>query len=361
MIGAEEPGPVDRPNLSKDYLAGKAPEEWALLGDAGHYKEIGVELVANDPVLTLDLAQRSVHLKSGRWLSFDKLLLATGAEPNRLGIPGSELAHVLTLRSLADSKAIIERATPGATALVVGASFIGLEVAAALRQRGVVVHVVAPDAVPLGAILGPELGSLVKRLHEEKGVVFHLGRKPAAIDQKSVTLDNGVVIEAELVVFGVGVKPRTSIAEKAGLKVDNGVVVNEHMEASEPGVYAAGDIARYPDVGGELLRVEHWVVAERQGQAAARAMLGGLDPFRKAPFFWSAHYDLVINYLGAGAGWERLEIKGNLDARDALVVYYRGERVVAVAAIGRDLELLRIEAALETGDQARLKAIVGGA
>jgi apoptosis-inducing factor 3 len=239
----------------------------------------------------------------------------------------------------------------------VGASFIGLEVAAALRQRGVDVHVIAPDAVPLGAVLGPELGALVRKLHEDKGVVFHLGRKPAAIDDRSVTLDDRTVVEADFVVLGVGVKPRTELAEKAGLRVDNGIVVNGRLETSAPGIYAAGDVASYPDASGRQVRIEHWVVAERQGQAAARAMLGKLSVYAKPPFFWSAHYDLVINYLGHGAGYDRHEVRGNIEARDALVAYYRGNDVIAVATLGRDRERLQIEAAFEAGDQAQVNSI----
>jgi len=358
MIGAEQPGPVDRPNLSKDYLAGSAPEEWTVLGGAERYREIGVELLADDPVIELNVRELSVHLKSGRWLSYDALLFAPGAEPRRLSIPGADLPHVLTLRSLADSKAIIERAKPGARVVVVGASFIGLEVAASLRQREITVDVVAPDQAPLGAILGPELAALVKGLHEQKGVRFHLGHKPAAIDQSSVTLENGSKLDADFVVLGVGVRPRSDLAEKAGLEVDNGVVVDQTMRTSVPNVYAAGDVARYPDVGGAVARIEHWVVAERQGQAAARAMLGRKEPYKKPPFFWSAHYDLVISYLGNGAGWTRHEVRGDLAARDALVAYYKDDRVVAVATLGRDRARLELEDAMERGDQAKIAGIV---
>jgi NADPH-dependent 2,4-dienoyl-CoA reductase/sulfur reductase-like enzyme len=358
MIGAEQPGPVDRPNLSKDFLAGSAPEEWAVLGGDARYKEIGVELFADDPVQALNVRDLSVHLKSGRWLSYDALLYAPGAEPRRLPIPGADAPHVLTLRSLPDSKAIIERAKKGARVVVVGSSFIGLEVAASLRQREVSVDVVAPDPAPLGKILGPELSALVKSLHEEKGVRFHLGRKPSVIESASVTLDDGSKLDADFVVLGVGVKPRTELAEKAGLKVDDGVVVDEFMQTSVPSVYAAGDVARYPDVSGSEVRIEHWVVAERQGQAAARAMLGRREPFRKPPFFWSAHYDLVISYVGSGAGWNRHEVKGDLGARDALVAYYKDERIIAVATLGRDRTRLEIEDAMERGDQARLRELV---
>lgn len=361
MIGAEQPGPVDRPNLSKDYLAGNAPEEWTALGGAERYRYIGVELLADDPVVDLNVRDLSVHLKSGRWLSFDALLFATGAEPRRLSIPGADASHVFTLRSLADAKAIIERARPEARAVVVGGSFIGLEVAASLRQRGVAVQVVAPGAVPLGGVLGPELGQLVKELHEQKGVTFHLGRKPVAIDEGSVSLDDGSKLSADFVVLGVGVTPRTALAEKAGLKVDNGVVVNEWFETSARGVYAAGDVARYPEFGGASARIEHWVVAERQGQAAARAMLGRGQTYRKPPFFWTAHYDLTLSYVGNGAGWKRHEVRGSLAARDAVVAYYdEGDRLLAIATIGRDRLRLEVEEAMERGDFEAAKALVSG-
>jgi len=308
--------------------------------------------------MELNVRDLSVHLKSGRWLSYDALLFATGGEPRRLPIPGADSPHVLTLRSLGDSKAIIERAKSGARAVVIGASFIGLEVAASLRQRGVSVDVVAPDQAPLAGILGAELGALVKSLHEEKGVKFHLGRKPTAIEQTAVTLDDGSKLEADFVVLGVGVRPRTELAEKAGLKVDNGVVVDQTMQSSVPSVYAAGDVARYPDVGGASARIEHWVVAVRQGQAAARAMLGRKEPYKKPPFFWSAHYDLTISYVGNGAGFTRHVVHGDLSARDALVAYYKDDQIVAIATLGRDHLRLEIEAAMEQGDQATVVRLV---
>lgn len=360
MIGAEEPGPVDRPNLSKDYLAGSAPEEWTLLGTSDHYREIAVELLPDDPVVELNLKDQAVHLKSGRWLSYDALLIATGAEPRRLPIPGADLPHVRTLRTQGDSKSIIQRVKDGTRVVVIGASFIGLEVAASLRKRNAKVAVVAPDSLPLARVLGPELGQAVLDLHRKNGVEFHLGKKPSSIDAEGVTLEGGEKLPADLVVLGVGVRPRTELAEKAGLEVNDGVIVNERMQTSHPGVFAAGDIARYPDVGGDAARIEHWVVAERQGQSAARAMIGRLDAYEKPPFFWSAHYDLVINYVGYGAGFDRHEVHGDPAQGDVLVAYRKAGRIVAVATIGRDQASLRVEQALERGDQAALEAIVAG-
>jgi NADPH-dependent 2,4-dienoyl-CoA reductase/sulfur reductase-like enzyme len=312
----------------------------------------------DDPVLELSLKDQAVHLRSGRWLSYDALLLATGAEPKRLPIPGAALPHVRTLRTQGDSKHLIQRVKEGMRVVVIGASFIGLEVAASLRKRKAEVAVVAPGSPPLARVLGPELGQAVLELHQKNGVEFFLGEKPASIDTEGVTLESGRKLPADLVVLGVGVRPRTELAEKAGLRVRDGVLVNERMETSHPGVYAAGDIARYTDPNGEELRVEHWVVAERQGQAAARAMLGRLDSFQKPPFFWSAHYDYVISYVGSGAGFDQHEVHGDPARGDALVAYRKQGRIVAVATVGRDQASLRVEEAMERGDQAALEAIV---
>lgn len=358
LIGAEEPGPVDRPNLSKDYLAGTAPEEWALLGNAEHYREIAVELLPDDPVVDLNLKDHAVHLKSGRWLSFDALLIATGAEPIRPPIPGVDLPHVRTLRTLDDAKSIIARVKPGTRAVIVGSGFIGLEVAASLRQRNAEVTVVARDSLPLGRLLGPEIGQAVLERHEQHGVQFYLGQEPVSIDATSVTLKSGEQLPADLVVLGVGVRPRTSLAEKAKLIVDDGIVVNHRLETSHPRVFAAGDVARAPLPNGETARIEHWVVAERQGQAVARAMLGRLDAYTKPPFFWSVHYDLVIHYVGYGAGFDRHEVHGDPRAGDALVAYRKEGRVVGVATIGRDRQSLRVACAFERGDQAALEALI---
>ena len=357
MVGAEGTPPVDRPNLSKDYLAGTAPEDWVPLRGAEFYSAQKIELLPQAEITAIDASRRTVLLSTGASLGYGALLLATGAEPIRLPIPGAERAF--TLRSLADSKAIAAQATAERPAVVIGASFIGLEVAASLRARNVKVTVVAPEARPLERVLGPELGDFVRTLHEEHGVRFLLGRKPARIEPASVVLDDGTDLPADLVVMGVGVRPRLQLAELLRLKLDRGVAVDSSLRTSAEGIWAAGDIARVPDPrSGQPIRVEHWVVAERQGQHAARAMLGSQEPYRAAPFFWSQHYDVPIAYVGHAESWDKIEVSGSIVERSCLVAYRKGDRVQAVASIYRDRESLLIEAAMERGDDAAIEKLL---
>ncbi len=359
LVAAEPPGPVDRPNLSKDYLAGNAPEEWIPLRDEGFYQEMKIDFVAKDAAAKVDTEQKRVTLESGRALSYGALLITTGAEARTLSIPGGERAHVL--RTLADTRAIIAKVKEGGRAVVIGSSFIGLEVAASLRARKMEVDVVSPDAVPLGRVLGEGIGGFVRALHEEHGVKLHLGHKPASIDAAHVVLEDGTKLPYDLVVAGVGVAPRTSLAEAAGLKVERGIVVDERLATSAPGVYAAGDVASHPDAwSGDRARIEHFVVAQRQGQAVARAMLGGRDAYRDVPFFWSAHYDVTIAYVGHASSWDRIVEMGDLATRSYVAAYEKGGKVMAAACIGRDDIALAIEAAMEAGDPERVRKIVTG-
>ena len=349
--------PMDRPNLSKDFLSGVAPEGWLPVRDEAFYKKHELTLVPGVEVTKLEPAAHRVALADGRTLEYGALLLATGAAPIRLDIPGASLPHVFTLRTLPETRGILERTVNGRPGVVIGASFIGLEAAASLRARGMDVAVVAPDARPLERILGPELGDFVRALHEEHGVTFHLGRKPASITARDVTLDDGTKLAADLVVMGVGVRPVTALAEAAGLKVDKGVVVDEFLRTSAPDVYAAGDIARYPVAGGSQ-RIEHWVVAQQQGQTAARNMLGRNERFHTVPFFWSQHYDVQINYVGHAERWDAIQIAGSIASRDATVAYRAGGRIVAVATVGRDRPSLHAEEAFARDDQAALEGLL---
>lgn len=348
LVSADESAPYDRPNLSKDYLAGNAPEEWIPLRPAEFYAERGVTLELARRVTAIDTAARRAALDDGRSLEFGALLITTGASPVRLPALVDTVGRVRYLRTLADSRAIKSAAEGARRAVIIGASFIGLEVAASLRARGIEVHVVAPESLPLERILGPELGAFIRGLHEEKGVAFHLGRTARVIDRDSVKLDDGTEIAADLIVAGIGVRPNEELAANSGLVVARGIVVDEYLQTSAPGIYAAGDVARYPDARtGEPIRVEHWVAAQRQGQTAARNLLGKGERFTAVPFFWSQHYGDSISYVGHAERWDDVEIAGSLEQHDCAVTFRAGGKPLAVATIGRDRESLEAELALE--------------
>ncbi len=353
LISADTDPPYDRPNLSKDYLAGTAPEDWMPLRDEEYFAKQHIQLKLKTRVTSIDTARRVVSLDDGSSVSYGALLLATGADPVVLKVKGADDRRVHYLRSFADARAIIAGLPAGTRAAVIGASFIGLEVAASLRARNIEAHVIAPIARPMENVMGPEVANFIKALHEEHGVIFHLGESVASIDARGVTLTSGALIEADIIIVGIGVKPVTDVAERSGLPAENGINVNEYLETSTPGVFAAGDIARWPDPHtGERIRIEHWVVAQRQGQVAAKNMLGRHEVFDAVPFFWSQHYDVTISYVGHATRWDAIERDGDLAGRECTLRFVREGRTLAVATIGRDRESLLCEVELER--QARL-------
>jgi apoptosis-inducing factor 3 len=350
MISADDSEPYDRPNLSKDYLVGTAPPEWIPLKPPDFYTGLKIELLLNARVAAIHAQKHKLVLDEGTTYDYDALLLATGAEPVNLSIPGAAASRVHYLRSFADSKTIAEKASSAKRVLVIGASFIGLEVAASLRGRNIEVHVVAPESQPLEKVLGVEVGGFLRNLHESHGVVFHLGRTVDHVRDSDVILSDGTILDADLIVVGAGVVPNVALANDAGLTVDLGIVVNQYLETSHGGIYAAGDATRWPDERpGQAVRVEHWVVAERQGQVAAKNMLGHREAFDAVPFFWSQHYDVTINYVGHAERWDEVLIDGSLEERNCTISFRLEGKTVAVATIARDLASLRAELSMERG------------
>jgi 3-phenylpropionate/trans-cinnamate dioxygenase ferredoxin reductase subunit len=348
MLSADADAPYDRPVLSKDYLSGHAQADWVPLRSPDFYTDHQINLRLRTPVARIDKDAKELLLENGRRVSYGALLIATGAEPVRLDVPGADLPHVHLLRSLADCNSILADLASVKNCVIAGASFIGLEAAAALRQRDISVHVVAPDAIPMARIMGPEIGTMVLELHKSKGVVFHLETKLAAINPDAVILTSGETIPADLVIVGIGVRPRTALAEAAGLAMDRGVLVDEFLETSAAGVYAIGDIARWPDRrSGERLRVEHWIVAERQGQTAARNILGQRESFDAVPFFWTQHYDISIDYLGHAENWDAINVDGDIAGQNFIATFLRDGKALAIVSVGRDHETLMAEVAFE--------------
>ena len=348
MLSADKDPPCDRPNLSKDYLAGTAQEEWLWLRSDDWYAENRVELRLSTEVTRIDPERRLVHSASGDPVAFDRLLIATGAEPNRLPAPGFDRTNVHLLRSVADARTIADAAKEGSRAVIIGASFIALEVAASLRHRSVHVDIVSVEEVPLEHVFGREMGEKLQALHEANGVRFHLSAVVESFDGKAVVLGGGERIDADFVVVGIGVRPRIAIAESAGAAVNKGVLVDAFLETSVPGIYAAGDIASYPEpISGQRARIEHWVVAERQGEVAAANMLGARKRFESAPFFWTEQYGVPIRYVGRASGWDAVTCEGDFDAGSFAARYFVNGSHCATATIGRDRENLEDELRLE--------------
>ncbi len=352
LVSGEDHRPYDRPNLSKDYLAGTAGADWLPLRPQSFYDKHDVEL-RHAGVTRCDAATRRLELDDGTSMTPDAVLLATGGLPRRLAAPGADLPGVFTLRSWSDCDAIIA-ATEGATrALVVGASFIGMETAASLRERGLEVTVVAPEQVPLATQLGPEVGALLQARHEERGVRFSLGRTVARFEGddrvRTAQLDDGSRLDADLVLVGVGVVPATAYVANAAVNDDGSIDVDDELRVNDHGVWAAGDIARYPEahVGGRV-RIEHWRLAEQLGRAAAASMAGHGAPFSAVPGFWTQQFGLRVAYVGVGRGWDATIAVGDVAGADFTVFYTSKDALVAAAGT-RDLDIAAFSELMRTG------------
>ena len=338
MLSNDDATPVDRPNLSKDYLAGSAPEDWVPLRGDDWYAENKIDLRLKTEVTALDAKVKELALGDGSRVKFDKLLLATGAEPVKLDIPGAGQKHVHTLRSLADCRAIIAEAKRAKRAVVIGASFIGLETAASLRARDIDVHVVAPEKRPLERVFGPQLGDFIRGLHEEHGVKFHLEDAVSAIDGKRATLKSGSKLDADLIVVGVGVMPEDRLAKAAGLAVNDGILVDDHCRTSDPAIFAAGDCTRFVGPGGPV-RLENWRHAQNHGAIAGRNAAGGDLAYTMLPSYWSEQYDMYIQGMGWPVAQPTKRVRRQLGSNATLLFELDGERIAYVLGINAQREM----------------------
>jgi len=365
MVTDESRGPYDRPNLSKDYLTGEAPAKWLPLRSEKFSARLAFELVTGQPVVSLQATRRTIGLQDGTSLKGEAILLATGGRPRMLDVPGAQLPGVLTLRTWEDADRILaalegsggqQRA---ARAVIVGSGFIGLETASSLRKRGLEVAVVGREALPMAGVFGEQIAARLLRLHEDNGVRFHLGRQAVEFRGqerlREVLLDDGTRLEADLAVVGIGIRPATDFLAGSGvaLQADGGIPVNERLETSMPGVFAAGDIAAVPDPrAGGLRRVEHWVEAQRQGSHAARCMLGASAPYREVPFFWTRSYGGAVRYVGHAVSYDQVVFRGDAPSAqsEAFVAgFYAAGVLQAAAGVNTPREIIRLGQLLEAG------------
>jgi 3-phenylpropionate/trans-cinnamate dioxygenase ferredoxin reductase subunit len=334
VIGEETDRPYERPPLSKDYLRGEAGRDKVYVHSASFYADRDIELRLGRAAVSLDTASREVELDDGSRIAYDRLLLATGAEPRRLPIPGADLGGVLYLRSVEDSDALRTRLVAGGSVVVVGSGWIGSEVAASARQKGLDVTVLDPLAVPLERVLGPEVGAIYRDIHTDHGVRMLMGTGVEAFEGERhverVRTSDGGTLDCDFVVVGVGVTPRTRLAAEAGIAVGDGVTVDSLLRTDAEGVFAAGDVASaFHPFYGEHVRVEHWANALNQGPAAARSMLDRGDPYERLPYFFSDQYDVGMEYSGFAREWDRVVFRGNPAAREFVAFWMNGDRVLA--------------------------------
>ena len=335
LIGEETERPYERPLLSKDYLRGDKPAAKLYVHDEDFYADNDIELMTGTRVESLDPGAHVVILAGGRRMGYSRLLLATGAAPRRLPLPGADLPGVAYLRVMGDSDALRDAITAASRVVVIGAGWIGSEVAASARHLGAQVAIVAPEAVPLERVLGLEIGGIYRDLHTEHGVDLHLSTQIEAIvgnggAAAGVRTTDGVVIEGDLVVVGVGVTPRVELARDAGLTLENGILVDEFLATSAADVFAAGDVAATWNPRYNMrIRMEHWANAQNQGQSAARNMLGQDAAYTKLPYFYSDQYDLSMEYNGYAVDWDRVVVRGDGPGRQFLAFWLKDGHVLA--------------------------------
>lgn len=346
--------PYDRPSLSKEFLSGEMEPGWVPLKDEQFYADMKIEIFSGHQVYSVDPERREVLFANSATLRYDKLLLATGGVPRTPDIPGVHLPSFFLLRSFEDARVIRSVLEAGRRAVIIGAGFIGLEVAAALRSQGLEVHVAAPEKLPMENLLGEAIGNRLLKLHRDQGVRFHLGVFPEEIrgdaDVESVLLSDETVLPADLVIAGIGVVPAVHFLDDAGVVEGGAVPVDGMLRTKTPHIYAAGDIAAVPDpVTGKRRRVEHWVEAQRQGQHAARAMLGFSGEYRETPFFWTRQHDSTLAYVGFSRKYDRVVYRGDVEGDSFLAGYYRGKRLEAAAGTGRAGEIILVSELLKRG------------
>jgi NADPH-dependent 2,4-dienoyl-CoA reductase/sulfur reductase-like enzyme/nitrite reductase/ring-hydroxylating ferredoxin subunit len=356
LVSADEKLPYDRTKLSKAYLAGKAKLEALPLREADFYANQNIELLQNTRVSGVDLAKQEVQLAGQPPLHYDQLLLAPGGNPTMLPkLPGHDLPGVLPLRTQADADALLEATKNARQVVIIGSSFIGMEAASSLIGEGRAVTVIAQEKVPFAHVLGPEIGAMFRKLHEEKGVNFETEAEVTALlgeagHVTSVQLKSGKTLAADAVVLGVGVRPATDFLKEAfTLDKDGGLSVNAQLLAA-PKVYAAGDIARFPLAAtGQPARIEHWRLAQQHGAVAARNMLGQQQAYAAAPFFWTQQYGKSLRYAGHAEQWDEIIYHGEVEKHDFLAFYVQAGRVAAVAGMGRDADMIYIAELLSQG------------
>ena len=347
LIGAEHEPPYERPALSKAYLRGEAPFEKTLVRPPAFYAEHGIETMFGTAASRIDTPQRVVELDDHRRVPFDVLLIATGGRNRRVSLPGADLDGIYGLRTLQDADRIRKEIGSGRRAVVVGMGFIGSEVAASLRMRGVEVVAIDPSATPLFRVLGPVVGQTLADLHRAHGVRMIFKDKVAAFEGRErvqcVVTEAGLRIECDFVVIGIGIEPVTDWLEGSGIHVDNGVLVDEYCETNVSGIFAAGDVANhYHPVFDRRMRVEHWQNAIKQGAAAARNMLGRRVPYDEIHWFWSDQYDANLQYAGFHTTWQQLVVRGSLDADSYIACYVNEGRIDAAVALNRAKDVRRV-------------------